>query len=123
MFGKKWEPVCPECGAGLDREKLRGRDSFCPQCKCALNVPDYYPRWYNWTCWFTAFFGSMVTVGYLGVKWPIEVGTATLWTAVVFDVLCLCWFFVLKLSCIRLAWRFFPPDVVDPRKARYVSLG
>jgi hypothetical protein len=109
-------------GRGGHREDA-GADFFCPGCKCALSVPDYYPRWYNWSCWFAAFGGSVLMITHLALKWPIEVGTSALWVGVVFDILCVCWFMVLRLSCIRLAWRFFPPDVVDPRKARYISMG
>ena len=121
MFGKKWEPVCPNCGAGLDREAMElRRDFLCPQCKCKLSVPEYYPRWYNWTCWFAAFGSAAATEICLGVKWPVE---SMIWPSLLFDFLCLCWFMLFRHSLIRLVWRFFPPDVVDPRKARYVSLG
>jgi hypothetical protein len=28
VIGKRWEPVCPNCGAGLERGKMRGAGGF-----------------------------------------------------------------------------------------------
>jgi hypothetical protein len=67
-----------------------------------------------------AFGGAAATEICLGIKWPVE----SMWgPSLLFDFFILCWFMVFRHSFIRLVWRFFPLDVVDPRKARHVSLG